>query len=218
MTSNIILDVVNKTVNISAIDGDATTITITTSSAHGLSANNFLTIAGTTNYNGVFPAKTASGTSITISSIAHNEASEATGTVTHNMAGTNSLIIYTTNIEEVKTNKIIPIVLPTTKANWGAGPKTTKIVDLLMVTTRFNIDGKIESDDREKFRNLGGETGVAGGGTFTMEYGEDHDGNIKTYSVIIEKYMITEGPSDSGVGVNPNHYTVKFTVLVGENL
>lgn len=66
---------------IATIDGDATTITVTTSTDHGLYAGAPVTITGTTNYNGSFTvAGITSSTVYTISSADHNFAVENTGT------------------------------------------------------------------------------------------------------------------------------------------
>lgn len=72
-----------QTATISGIDGDATTITVDTSAAHNLIANDTIRITGTLTYNGTYiiAAVTDSDT-FTITDDAHNIASEATGTVT----------------------------------------------------------------------------------------------------------------------------------------
>jgi len=73
---------------ISAIDGDTTTITVTTSANHLLIAGDFVHISGTTNYDGSFRVATSDGTTgFTISSTAHNFASETSGTVTVDNSG-----------------------------------------------------------------------------------------------------------------------------------
>ena len=125
--------------------------------------------------------------------------------------GANALTVYTINIEEIKSKKIIPIVPGTATANWIVGPKDVKIIDLLRVETRFNVDGYIDAADRSKFRNI-----IAAGGTFTMTYAG------VAYTVNMEKFSIfergefqedTSSPSD-----NPQQYDVKFSLLVGVNV
>lgn len=66
---------------ITAIDGDATTISVTTSADHGLYVGAPVTISGTTNYNGTYTiAGVGTTTTFTISDTNHNVAAEATGT------------------------------------------------------------------------------------------------------------------------------------------
>jgi len=73
---------------ISNIDGTSSTITVDTSSAHGLAVNDYVTIAGTTNYNGTFIVNTTpTTTQFTISSTAHNFSAETTGTITEPYRG-----------------------------------------------------------------------------------------------------------------------------------
>lgn len=65
---------------ISAIDGDATTISITTSAAHGLSAGDKIYIASTTNYNAIYTVATTPTTvTLTIANTSHNLAAETSG-------------------------------------------------------------------------------------------------------------------------------------------
>lgn len=65
---------------ISNIDGDATTITVATSSAHGLAVGNSVIITGTTNYNGVYVVATVPDTThFTIADTSHNLAAETSG-------------------------------------------------------------------------------------------------------------------------------------------
>lgn len=67
-------------VAISNIDGDATTITVTTSAAHGLVVGDNTDITGTTNYNGTFAVDTViDATNFTIASVSHDFAAEVTG-------------------------------------------------------------------------------------------------------------------------------------------
>lgn len=70
------------TVTISNIDGDATTITVDTSSNHGLSANDEVIISGTTNYDGVYTVATITDPdTFTISDTNHDFAAETSGYV-----------------------------------------------------------------------------------------------------------------------------------------
>ena len=66
--------------DISAIDGNTTTISITTSTSHGLNANDKIMITNTTNYNGLYVVATAPTTvTLTIANTTHNFDAETTG-------------------------------------------------------------------------------------------------------------------------------------------
>lgn len=68
------------TCSISSIDGDATYITVQTSTAHYLTAGQRVKISGTTNYNGKYTVGTiVNSTEYTIADTSHDLASEATG-------------------------------------------------------------------------------------------------------------------------------------------
>jgi hypothetical protein len=76
--------ITGSTINISAIDGDATTITVDTAAAHNLVAGNTVTIAGTTNYNGTYTVATKTDAdTFTITDATHNVAAENAGTMIH---------------------------------------------------------------------------------------------------------------------------------------
>lgn len=65
---------------ITSIDGNSTTISITTSAIHGLSAGDSILILGTTNYNGVYTVATTPTTAtLTIANTSHDLAAETTG-------------------------------------------------------------------------------------------------------------------------------------------
>jgi hypothetical protein len=74
----------DEVVAIAAIDGNATTISVETATAHGLAAGEHATIAGTVGYNGVYVIATAVDTThLTIANATHDLGAEATGTVGH---------------------------------------------------------------------------------------------------------------------------------------
>lgn len=68
---------------ITNIDGNATTITVDTSTNHGLSVADKVFVGGTTNYDGLYTvASTPSATQFTISDVSHDLAAETVGIVT----------------------------------------------------------------------------------------------------------------------------------------
>ena len=69
-------------IEMSSIDGDATTISITTSSAHGLSVGDEIVIVGTTNYDGVYDVDTAlTSVTLTIADTSHDKDEELIGQI-----------------------------------------------------------------------------------------------------------------------------------------
>ena len=127
--------------------------------------------------------------------------------------------IATTRVEEVITKLTEKILVPTTKNNQDieTGSKIAKIVDLLRVEHRYNVDGFITQDigtaspestdvaikktDLKKLLNAGG--------VLLLNY-EDTDIDCN-----FEKLVITE--ATSGGSANVTTYPVKFTVVKGEN-
>jgi len=68
---------------ITSIDGDATTITISTSENHGLSVGDKVFVGGTTNYDALYTvASTPTATQFTITDASHDLAAETSGIVT----------------------------------------------------------------------------------------------------------------------------------------
>lgn len=115
---------------------------------------------------------------------------------------TNELTIYVTQCEKIISKKFIKITPPTSTANYDAGAKDTKIVDLLTIETRFTVNGYINSADESKIENL-----INAGGTFTMLW------NSTTFNINTEKISITNSNSEE-----QDETRIMFTALVGVNL
>ena len=120
--------------------------------------------------------------------------------------GTNQLTIYTTFVEELMSNALSKLILPTGTANSGSGPKDTKIINLLKILKLFTIDGKIASADRTKLRNL-----FDTGKMFTLVY------DSTNYTVVIEKLSIKEEPEDAGSS-SPEYYVIKVNCVIGVSI
>lgn len=124
--------------------------------------------------------------------------------------------IGTTKVEETKLKKITPVVVPTSTINWGDGPKNTIIVDLLMIESRFTVDGIISED-----LGSGDSNSAVGdkrtdlidifqaGGVIVMAYAGTN------YNINIDKLQVTEEREDAGAGQTPDNYKIKFTCIVG---
>jgi len=116
--------------------------------------------------------------------------------------GTNELTVYTTKAEKIYSKQLVKITSPQSTSNWGAGPKDTKIVDLLRVELRYSINGYINSADESKMENL-----VKIGGTINMTY------KSETFTINIEKISIIND------NVNEQDETsIMFTAVAGVNL
>ena len=113
--------------------------------------------------------------------------------------GTNELTIYTESCEKIKSKKLTGITPPQSTANFGSGPKNTKIVDLLRIETRFTVRGMIASADETKFENL-----IEAGGVLKMTY------KSTDFYVNFEKITITnDGKTEN------DETSIMFTALEG---
>ena len=117
--------------------------------------------------------------------------------------------------EEILSKKNIALTHPTTNQNRPSGPKQTKIMDLLMVEERVNIDGYLSTnaDDNSSTLKSNLKSAFKSGGVMTMTYeGTDITGNMDKLS--IDKIDKDGGePFEDQVG-----YKVKFTFLKGIDL
>ena len=114
--------------------------------------------------------------------------------------------IYTTRVETIISNELLAFTPPTTTQKQDAGRKDTILVDLFRIEERYVIDGELESGDYAAFKTL-----MTTKGTKAFVY------RGSTFQVSIEKMAITEEPEDKDAATNsPEHFGVKFTVIVGE--
>jgi len=155
------------------------------------------------------------------------------------IAGTSyQVTMFTTNVEEITAKSLTSFTPPqSTATQTGSapgdsdfGPKDTWIVDLLMATRRFNIDGYVASETDGVAYSSGDTPGtqtaqtkrdnliyiILDGGTFTMTYeGSKSKDNNNTFTVNCEKIAITETPGDQSTSTK---YSVKLTVLEGTDI
>lgn len=116
--------------------------------------------------------------------------------------GSNEFTIYTESCEEILSKKLTTITPPQSTANWAAGPKDTKIVDLLRIEFRFSVRGSIDSSDESKAKAV-----FKKGGVVSMSYkGETFQINSEKFSLINDNK--TENDETS----------IQFTALVGVNV
>ena len=121
---------------ITAIDGDATTITVdTVGDPHGLVVGDRLTIDGTSNYNGTFTVATVTDAdTFTIASTSHNQSAESTGTVSQSNTG---LFQHFNGGTHKNTEPLA------TDTSWGAGIDRTR--DRFRVAIMWTDDVNVTS-------------------------------------------------------------------------
>jgi hypothetical protein len=128
----------------------------------------------------------------------------AAADVNNVVIGTGTTVtIYTTSVKKTYVKKLVSISPAQSSANWAAGPKTTKVVDLLRVEIRFTVNGLIDSADQD---NLEGY--FTQGGVFNMTW----DG--ASYSVNMDKLEIDKSPKAG----EQDEREVTFTAVVGANI
>ncbi len=115
--------------------------------------------------------------------------------------GPNEMTVNTESCKENVTKKLYVKTPPQATSNWSNGPKTTWIIDYLLIEKRFTVIGTIEPEDKTKFRNL-----MNKGGVFDMLW----DG--VTYTVNMDKYDL-----DMDSKSENSEVSVTFTVVVGVN-
>ena len=128
--------------------------------------------------------------------------------------------IGTTNVEEIWSRvDLIKINAGVSSLNWGSGPTPTKVVDLLRINRRFNIDGWISDDEGMSTgdtspdaidKKLDLEALFQSGGIITIS-----TTTAVEKSVILEKLAITELTEDAEA--NPTKFRIKFSALEAEN-
>lgn len=115
--------------------------------------------------------------------------------------GTNEVTVYTTRVEEILNKKITKIMPPQSTANWAAGVKPTKIIDLLRMEHRFAVKAMFTASDKSKLKAI-----LKAGGVFTMEY-ESED-----FEINIEKMLLVKDERENAERL------IDFTAVVGVNI
>ena len=116
--------------------------------------------------------------------------------------GANELTVYTLFCEKFYTKITSKITPPQSTANYGSGPKDTKIIDLLRIEVRFTVRGMINSADESKIENL-----LNNGGVFKMTY------KSTDFTINFEKLIITNDNQ-----AESDETAINFTAIVGVNL
>jgi len=116
--------------------------------------------------------------------------------------GSISVEIQTARVQEI-LNKQLVIIKPTQgSSNYGAGPISVKIIDLLRIVETFFVQGHIAKSDKTNFKNIMKAGGVA---SFTWD--------SVAYTANISKMTI----ENDGESVNDER-EVQFTLDVGVNV
>lgn len=117
--------------------------------------------------------------------------------------------IFTTKVEEVIEKKLNFLKIPKPKQKWADGPEV-KIIDLLLITRQFNIEGSITQftvggdtaqQQRDKLWDI-----IKAGGTATVAY----RGN--NYTIGFQKCSMNEISADEDT---PSSYDVTLNVIEG---
>ncbi len=116
--------------------------------------------------------------------------------------GSNQLTVYTELCEKTYVKSLIKITPPQSTANYGSGPKDTRIVDLLKIEIRFTVRGNINSADETKLENL-----MNNGGVFKFTW-KSTDFNMNFEKLLIRNDIKSEN----------DETPVMFTCLVGVNI
>lgn len=116
--------------------------------------------------------------------------------------GDDAVTIHTTSCEKIYAKVTTKITPSQSSANWSAGPKDTKIVDLMRIEIRYAIRGYIDSADEDKLDSL-----FKQGGVFNMNY------KSETFTTNFEKLSVTENNSSE-----QDETDVMMTVIKGVNL
>lgn len=121
-------------------------------------------------------------------------------------------------------NKTLQVKLtsPQTKSNWGNGPKTTKLLDLLRVEKAFVVGASIveglgsgdsSSVAEDKLNDLLGI--IEAGGVFAFAYGgTSYNVNLDGIINVEEQFGLDGGTESDGM----ERYTVQMTIIQGEDL
>ena len=128
----------------------------------------------------------------------------AADTISHiilDKGGDNQVTIYTTRVEEMLSKKLLNITPPQSTANRAAGPKDTKIVDLLRVEERFSIKAQYDSTNKSKLKGM-----FKQGGVIKMEW-ESED-----YWVNFDKMTLFKDEREN------SEREMEFTCIVGVDL
>lgn len=124
--------------------------------------------------------------------------------------------IFTTKVEEAVEKKLNFIRPPKSKQSWDEGPEI-KIIDLLIVTRVFTIEGHLTEtgsdtaqQQRDKLWSM-----IKAGGCAIMTYGgaKSIEGT-NTFSINFQKTRISETPSDETVA---SQYSVTLSIVEGAN-
>ena len=108
--------------------------------------------------------------------------------------GVFSVTIYTNQIEDGLLNKLFKITPATSTQNQDAGPKATKVVNLLRIDRTFRILGYVVSNSvKSDLINIIEGGGTKGGGV-TMTFSEG--GDATSFTVFVESCIFTYKATD----------------------
>jgi len=125
--------------------------------------------------------------------------------------GSFSVIVHTVGITDNYDNKIQLIIPAQTKQKQDAGPKDTKVIDLLRITHEMVIQGILETEsERDDLISIAKGANVTGT-PITMTYNTHPDTPL---NVFITKLMIKEDARNKS-SASEMRYEVQITLIEG---
>ena len=124
--------------------------------------------------------------------------------------GVYTVTIYASSVDDSYDNKIFMITPPTGRQKQDAGPKDTKVVDMLRLTRTFKITGYILSNTvKSDLIKIIEGAGVKGG-SITLSYPDG--GDSTSFNVFIQNFSIKQVSSDEPT--SPPDDMAKFEVSI----
>lgn len=124
-----------------------------------------------------------------------------------------SVTVYTEEVKENITKILTLIKPPQSTANYSAGSKDVKIVDLLRVEERYTVTGYIDVSDKATMRSI-----ITAGGIISMVWdSQTVDVNIDKFEVSKDKFTFKRDDTvDASGGISLRRIT--FTAVKGTNI
>ena len=141
--------------------------------------------------------------------------------------GDYSVTIYTTEVSDNFSNKLIALTPPTGRQKQSDGPKSPKIIDLLRVTRTIRIKGYVISNTVKSNLIALIKGAKTNGGMITLTYDNGGDsafnspGTATTYEVLIETCTINDKAFDEPDGTLPSDlakFLIDMSVLEGSTI
>lgn len=223
----------NQTFEISTIDGNGTTLSITSLVNHNLSVGDEFEVTGTSQYNTKYIVATVGSTTTLTAASTLDKPSESTGNIVYDFitGGTTVKIDPTTKIDYQLDNDLVVIPIPKSGDRTSTNPHT-QIVDLKKIRETIAIQGSIAEETSEAaiekrnnlitFMKQGNElTLVWGRGTYQTLMKPNDSNSLE--GVIILRLQFTEssgllGESKTGDPAPERTTDVQIALVRGQDI